>query len=911
MDTGRVTRRRSDKTAARGPAPAASGPTAEHRRLAGASLEAPGPWAFVGPYLAERAWGTVREDYSANATAWEYFPHDHARSRAYRWNEDGLAGICDLGQRLCLALAFWNGRDPILKERLFGLTGNEGNHGEDVKEYWWYVDATPTSSWLRWRYHYPQAEFPYDRLVQENKRRGRADREYELVDTQVFDGDAYWQIAADYAKATPDDVCLRLRIRNAAPEMAELHVLPTLWFRNVWSWERGTTRPALRAVRRIEPDAPAIIVAEDVQVGRWILGAGHGPAGHPPDLLFCENETNAPRLFGSAPETPYPKDGINDHVVHGAATVNPALEGTKASCWYRVAVAAGDTVEIRLRLHRVPDGGADGVDLGAGFEQVMAERERDADDFHASLCPQDATRDECAVMRAAFAGLVWSQQFYHYDVARWLDGDPAQPAPPPARKSGRNAAWRHLDNCDIVLMPDKWEYPWYAAWDLAFHCVTLAHMNPAAAKHQLRLVCREWYMHPNGQLPAYEWAFSDVNPPVHAWAALSVFLIDGGTDFDFLSRVFQKLLMNFTWWVNRKDALDNNIFEGGFLGLDNIGPIDRSTMLPAGFVLEQSDGTAWMAMYCLNMLEIALHLANHDRTYEDVAVKFFEHFAYIAAAMAQGGLWDEQEGFFYDLLRMPGGGVVPMRGRSMVGLVPIFASVTLPITLWERLTDFAARVRWFTEHKPELAGGWHAVVKEGQGVVTLVDQPRLRRIIAAMLDEQEFLSPYGLRSLSRYHREHPLVLKLPGAEARLDYEPAESSSGLFGGNSNWRGPIWFPLNFLAIEALRQLHAGFGDEFTVELPTRSGRFAHLGEVADEIERRLLRLFLPDQNGRRPFWGTNPRFQDAAWRDHLLFHEYFHGETGEGLGASHQSGWTALAAALIVARARPRQRVCDVR
>jgi hypothetical protein len=871
--------------------------TAEHARLAEATAGGPGEWKAIGPWLSERAWGSVREDYSADGNAWEYFPHDHARSRAYRWNEDGLAGICDLNQRMCLALAFWNGRDAILKERVFGLGGSEGNHGEDAKEYWWYVDATPTASWLRWRYHYPQAAFPCARLCEENARRGKGEREFELADTGIFDDGRYWQIDAHYAKAAPRDLCLRIRVHNAGPETAELHVLPTLWFRNRWSWKAGNPRPELRAA---SDGAPGVltVLAEEALIGRWRLIAGPDPAGRLPEPLYCENDTNVERLSGIPPITPYPKDGINDHVVSGAPTVNPAQRGTKMACWYRLSVAPGDTVEIRLRL-ACEDAGA-ALDLGADFERTLAQRERESDEFYASLRPEGASDDEAAVMRQAFAGLVWSHQFYHYDVALWLDGDPAQPPPPAARKSGRNAGWRHLDNHDIIAMPDKWEYPWYAAWDLAFHCVVLAHIDPAAAKHQLLLLCREWYMHPNGQLPAYEWAFGDVNPPVHAWAALTVFRIDGGTDFEFLARAFQKLLINFTWWVNRKDTLGDNIFEGGFLGLDNIGPFDRSAMLPEGELLEQSDGTAWMAKFCLNMLEIAVRLANHDRSYEDVALKFFEHFASIAAAM--GALWDDEDGFFYDCLRMRDGSTLPLRARSMVGLLPVFAAVHFGTSLWEQLPYFRARARWFIDHKPQLSGFLQHFTKDGRPeLISLVNEVRLRRVLARMLDEAEFLSPYGLRSLSRYHREHPLVVALPDGEARLDYEPAESTTGLFGGNSNWRGPIWFPLNFIALESLRHLHACLGESFTVELPTGSGVQAHLGAVADEIERRLLRLFLPDAEGRRPLNGENALFQrDPAWREHILFYEYFHGDTGEGLGASHQTGWTALAGALVANR-----------
>jgi hypothetical protein len=867
---------------------------AERARLASAPRERPGEWKAIGPYLSERAWGTVREDYSADGKPWEYFPYDHARSRAYRWNEDGLAGLCDLNQRMCFALAFWNGRDPHLKERIFGLSGPEGNHGEDAKEYWWYVDATPTASWLSWRYHYPQAEFPYERLREENARRGRLDREFELADTGVFDGNRYWQITAEYAKAAPRDVCLRIRIRNAGADTAELHVLPTLWFRNRWAWEHGMPRPLVGAVA----GEPGRALAEEESLGRWHLTAGRDPGGAPPRLLFCENDTNASRLFGSPNPTPYPKDGINDHVIAGAPTVNPAQRGTKMACWYRLTVQPAGMVELRLRLTCEEAG--DGRDLGAGFERTLAERAREADEYYAALLPADATDDEAAVMRQAFAGMGWSQQFYHYDVSRWLDGDPAQPAPPAGRRSGRNAGWRHLNNHHFIAMPDKWEYPWYAAWDLAFHCVVLAHTDPAAAKHQLLLLGREWYMHPNGQLPAYEWNLGNVNPPVQAWAALAVFRIDGGTDFDFLARAFHKLLINFTWWVNRKDALGDNIFEGGFLGLDNIGPFDRSAMLPGGVVLEQSDGTAWMAKFCLNMLEMALRLANHDRAYEDVAVKFFEHFGSIAAAM--GELWDEQDGFFYDRLRKPDGTLLTVRARSMVGLLPLFAGVELSASLWERLPSFRARARWFIENKPEHSACLRYFARdERPELIALVDGSRLRRILARMLDEAEFLSPFGLRSLSRYHRDHPLVFALDGVQARLDYEPAEARSALFGGNSNWRGPIWFPLNFLALESLRHLHGVLGAAFTVELPTGSGVQANLGEVADEIERRLLRLFLLDEKGCRPFHGESALFQrDPAWRDPLLFYEYFNGDTGEGLGASHQTGWTALVGALVANR-----------
>jgi hypothetical protein len=866
--------------------------SAEHARLADSSPDVAGDWKSIGPYVSERAWGTVREDYSADGDAWRYFPYEHARSRAYRWNEDGLAGLCDRSQRLCFALTFWNGRDPFLKERIFGLTGPEGNHGEDAKEYWWYVDATPTASWLRWRYYYPQTEFPYARLREENAKRGRNEPEFELIDTGIFEDDRYWQITVDYAKAAPADMCVLINVRNAGSDPAELHVLPTLWFRNRWSWETGIPRPMIRA--EIDSSGAVAAIAEEDLLGTWRLAAGPDPSGRQPSLLFCENETNSRYLYGgNADQTPYPKDGINDHVVHGASTVNPAQRGTKMACWYHVKVAAGETVQLRLRLAR--EVAEAPRDLGAGFERVHAERQREADEFYSALAPEDASDDAADVMRQAYAGMVWSQQFYHYSVARWLDGDEVRP--PSGHKSRRNAGWRHLNNHDVIAMPDKWEYPWYASWDLAFHCVVLAHIDPSAAKHQLLLLGREWYMHPNGQLPAYEWNFSDVNPPVQAWAALAIFQIDGGADFDFLARAFHKLVINFTWWVNRKDVHGDNAFEGGFLGLDNIGPFDRSAMLADGNILEQSDGTAWMAKFCLNMLEMALRLANENATYEDVAVKFFEHFALIAAAM--GKLWDDQDGFFYDRLLKPDGSAFRVRARSMVGLLPVFAAVQLDASLWQRLPMFRTRARWYIENEPGVADFLHMMpADERPWLISLVDKSRLRKVLACMLDEMEFLSPFGLRSLSRYHREHPLIFDFNGQAGRLDYEPGESRTGLFGGNSNWRGPIWLPLNFLAIESLRHLHASFGEEFTVELPTGSGKQANLEQVSDELERRLLKLFLRDADGRRVSLGSNPRFQrDGAWRDPVLFYEYFHGDTGEGLGASHQTGWTALIATLV--------------
>jgi hypothetical protein len=855
-------------------------------------------WLRWGPYLSERAWGTVREDYSEHGEAWEYFPHDHARSRAYRWSEDGLGGICDEFQHLCLAFAFWNGRDPILKERIFGLTGNEGNHGEDAKEYWWYLDSTPTHSWMRWRYVYPQDPFPYEQLIEENRRRSRSDPEFELLDTGVFDQDRYWDVVVDYAKAAPDDWCIRMTVRNAGPQEAIIDVLPTVWFRNTWSWDQGARKPAVHA-------GDGGIVAEHGRVGRWVL-TGNGR----PEALFCENESNGSRLWGTPSSTPFPKDGINDHVVHGLPTVNPDRTGTKGALRYRLTVPSRQSGEIRLRFRKAATSAeAIEADLGTTWEATLSTRLREADEFYASLAPVDDA-DQAMVMRQALAGMLWSKQFFHYDVERWLDGDPTQPPPPASRRDGRNAQWIHLSNRDVISMPDPWEYPWYAAWDLAFHAVALAHVDPQFAKDQLILLCREWYMHPNGQLPAYEWAFGDVNPPVHGWAALRVFEIDGSQDFDFLERIFHKLLLNFTWWINRKDAEGNNIFEGGFLGLDNIGPFDRSAALPQGGRLEQSDGTAWMAGYCLILLEMALILARHDPTYQDLAVKFFEHFTYIASAMNDQGLWDEQDGFYYDVLHRPDGSSVPLRARSMVGLITLCATTTLGPDTLAKLPGFAERVRWFISHKPQYAS---VVAHDDLGddriarLLSIVSPERLGRILERMLDEEEFLSPHGLRALSKDHAQHPFEVDLGGSVARVDYEPAESTSGLFGGNSNWRGPIWFPVNYLLIEALRRFDRYLRDDFLVEHPTGSGHKMTLWEVADELSGRLIGLFLDDEDGRRPAFGGAEKFQsDPAWHGSLLFNEYFHGDTGAGLGASHQTGWTGLVADLIIHLATRKER-----
>ena len=862
---------------------------AERERL----LEVPAgraPWRRWGPYLSERAWGTVREDYSPGGDAWNSFPHDHARSRAYRWSEDGLAGICDDRQDLCLALAFWNGRDPILKERIFGLTGPQGNHGEDAKEHWFYLDSTPTHSWMRWRYLYPQAEFPYARLVEENRRRGRTDPEYELTDTGVFDEDRYWEITADFAKADPEDVLVRVTVRNAGPDEATLDVLPTLWFRNTWSWTEGAERPLIVA------DGGSLL-AQHQDLGHRVLALSGQP-----ELLFCDNESNAERLWSTPGTTRYPKDGINDHVVHGLPTVNPELRGTKAAARYRLTVVPGARVEIRLRLSVATARGLD-----TAFDELMRRREEEADEFYAGLAG-DATPDEARVMRQAFAGMLWSKQFFHYDVLTWLRGDPAQPPPPPERWRGRNAAWTHHDSRDVISMPDKWEYPWYAAWDLAFHCTTLAHVDPEFAKWQLVLLCREWFMHPNGQLPAYEWSFSDVNPPVHAWAALRVFHIDGGRDYAFLERIFHKLLINFTWWVNRTDSEGNNVFQGGFLGLDNVGPFDRSAALPFAGHLEQSDGTAWMAMYCLSLLEVALILADHDHTYEDVALKFFEHFTLIALASHNQGLWDERDGFFYDQLRFSDGRTEVLRARSCVGVIPLLAVTVLPAAVRAKLPDFSHRMDFYLDDRPEvreLVQHVHVPGAEDSFLLSVVTPEQLRRALARVLDTEEFLSPYGIRSLSRYHRGHPLRLDLGAGVAVLDYEPAESSTALFGGNSNWRGPVWFPINYLLVRALRRFHAYLGDGFTVECPTGSGQMRTLEEVSDELAGRLVSTFLNDGCGRRAVFGDRDLFQrDPVWHDLIPFHEYFHGDTGAGLGASHQTGWTGLVANLLVERGRRR-------
>lgn len=855
----------------------------ERRRLATDRLA----WLRWGPYLSERAWATVREDYSADGDPWRSFPHDHARSRVYRWNEDGLGGICDHRQWLNLAFAFWNGRDPILKERIFGLTGPEGNHGEDAKEYWWYLDSTPTHSWMRWRYHYPQAAFPYHDLVTVNGDRTRDEPEFELLDTGVFDDDRYWQITVEYAKASPDDLCIRLLARNAGPDEATLHVLPTLWFRNTWAWGTDDRRPLLTV------DAGQL-VTEHHDLGRFVLASSPDA-----EILCCDNETNAARLFDAKNRSAYPKDGIGDHVLHDRATVNPDQRGTKAAYHHVLTVAGGDAAEVRLRL--APERTA----IDDSWSATMTARQQEADDYYRDLTPDAATVEEAMILRQAMAGMLWSKQFYHYDVEEWLEGDPAGPVPPSTRLTGRNASWIHLNNRDIISMPDTWEYPWYASWDLAFHCIALAHLDAEFAKEQLLLLCRAWYMHPNGQLPAYEWSFSDVNPPVHALAALRVFEIDGGRDFDFLERILHKMLMNFTWWVNRKDADGNNVFEGGFLGLDNIGPIDRSAHLPHGGLIEQSDGTSWMAMFCLNLLEISVRLGVQDPTYADLATKFFEHFAYIASAMYDRGLWDEADSFYYDVLQVPGAEPVPLRVRSMVGLLPICATVAARAGAIQHMPEFAYRMRWFMENKPQYAErvSRRDVMPGIEGyLLSIVGPSRLERVLERMLDTDEFLSPFGIRSLSKYHEHHPFTLELDGADATVDYEPAESRSGLFGGNSNWRGPVWFPVNYLLIQALTRFGRYLGDDYLVEHPARSGNKLTLAEVADELSGRLIDLYCADADGNRPAFGGDPRFTAPGWRDQLLFFEYFNGDTGAGLGASHQTGWTGLVADLVLRKYR---------
>jgi hypothetical protein len=885
-------------------------------------------WKRWGPYLSERQWGTVREDYSANGTAWEYFPHDHARSRAYRWGEDGIGGISDRHQLICFGLALWNGHDPILKERLFGLTGNQGNHGEDVKEQYFYLDCTPAHTYMRMLYKYPQAAFPYDALVRENARRGKDSPEFELLDTGVFAENRYFDVFVEYAKCDVEDILIKITAVNRGPEAAPLHLLPSIWFRNTWSWGKDLRRPVIRRA----PDLPGSLCMEmeHWQYGkRWLICSGQ------PELLFTENETNNQRLFGGKNRSPFVKDAFHEYLIHNnKAAVNPQQTGTKMAARYVMELAPGESATFKLRLTDLdPLGSMDanapragainspayaergaGIpgtnDFAAGFDAMFATRQKEAEDFYASRIPKDLSDSAKNVMRQAFSGMLWSKQFYHYDVRTWLEGDPAGPPPPEERFDGRNKDWTHLYNDDIISMPDKWEYPWYAAWDLAFHCIPLALIDPDFAKEQLILLLREWYMHPNGQLPAYEWAFGDVNPPVHAWAAWRVYKIErrvrGVADRAFLEKVFHKLLLNFTWWVNRKDPEGMNIFQGGFLGLDNIGVFDRSAPLPTGGHLEQSDGTSWMGMYCLNMLAIALELAKEDQAYEDVASKFFEHFVNIAHAMNDVGkhgrsLWDDEDGFYYDVLHLPNGAEHFIKIRSMVGLIPLFAVETLEPEIIERLPGFKRRMQWFIDNHPDIPEHIEMSQRSARGVrrlLSLVNRKQLKRVLSRMLDETEFLSDYGVRALSRYHLDHPYEVQVNSHISSVSYEPAESTTGLFGGNSNWRGPIWFPVNYLLIESLQKFHHYYGEDFKIECPTYSKKDLDLWQVASEISRRLIRIFVPGKDGRRPVAGAEDLFNnDAYWKDLVLFYEYFHGDNGAGIGASHQTGWTGLVAKLI--------------
>lgn len=909
--------------------------TAEDQRLQEDNLRQKN-WKRWGPYLSERQWGTVREDYSVDGSSWEYLPHDHARSRAYRWGEDGLLGICDRQCRLCFALALWNGRDPILKERLFGLTGPEGNHGEDVKEVYFYLDSTPTHSYMKALYKYPQSEFPYDRLVKENGRRTKHDPEFELIDAGVFADGRYFDVFAEYAKAAPEDIHIRITVANRGPQSAQLHLLPTLWFRNTWSW--GVTHESAEEKPRIELAVPSEIRAHHTGLGNLRLTAGLDPAGNTPRFLFTDNETNFERLFGTRNLSLCVKDAFHDFVIGGKQkAINEQNLGTKAAAHYELAIPAGGQVIVRLRLFREqeisgPRVGSDrihavGPEQGPAkasryeldSERVFVDRIREAEEYYATRVPCELDDEHRRLARQGFAGLLWSKQFYHYIVEEWLKGDPKQPPPPPERDQGRNHDWAHLYSRDIISMPDKWEYPWFAAWDLAFHMIPFAKIDPDFAKQQLQLFLREWYMHPNGQIPAYEYAFGDVNPPVHAWACWRVYKMTGrrgARDRLFLARVFQKLLINFTWWVNRKDVEGKHLFSGGFLGLDNIGVFDRSKPLPTGGHLEQADGTAWMAFYCATMLAMALELAQEDPSYEDIASKFFEHFVAIADAMntlGGAGLWDDGDGFYYDQLQV-NGTTVPLRVRSMVGIIPLFAVEVLEDHDIEKLPGFRKRLQWFLDNRQDLARhiaycNRHSAdgMTHGHRLLAIPSRERLERVLHYLLDEREFLSPYGIRALSRIHKERPFVFAAGDMEHRVEYVPGESDSGMFGGNSNWRGPIWFPVNFLLIEALERYHHFYGNHLLVECPTGSGRRMNLGDVACEIARRLTSLFLPGPEGRRPSHGPEPLFAtDPHWRDLLLFHEYFQGDTGQGLGASHQTGWTALVTRLLDDMGRIRKR-----
>jgi hypothetical protein len=867
---------------------------AEHARL-NESPAPSSPWRLWGPYLSGRQWGTVREDYSANGDAWSYLPFEQAHSRAYRWGEDGLGGICDRYGFLNFSIAMWNGRDPILKERAYGLTNGQGNHGEDVKEYWWPLDGTPTHSWMQWLYRYPQGEFPYEQLREENGRRGKDDREFELVDTGVLAEDRFFDVQLTYAKTSADDICILIEATNHGPDAAPLHLLPHVWFRNTWTWGRDDRKPTLQRIDPLLLSSGSVhaVVCEHDFLGRYYLAAEGSP-----DVLVCDNETNNEKLFGTRTNpSPYPKDAINDAVVAGnPAAVNPNGAGTKAAMWYRFdSVAPGETVRIRLRLSTSEP---DEHTFGDAFAAVLADRRAEADDFYATVLPERLDDDDRHIARRAFAGLLWGKQLYRYSVEEWLDGDPLEPTPPDSRVDGRNAGWRNLALADVMSMPDEWEYPWFAAWDLAFHSVPLAHVDPAFAKEQLLLLCREWAMHPDGQLPAYEWSFGDVNPPVHAWAAWQVYIIDGRKDRQFLLRIFTKLLLNFSWWVNRKDADGSNLFEGGFLGMDNIGLFDRSAPLPDGARLEESDATSWMAFYCLQLLQIAVELAAQDQAWDDIATKFLEHFLSIAHAMRAFGskdvsLWDDDDGFYYDVIVHGDGSFQRMRVRSLVGLLPLLAVAHAPAWTAESMPDFTSRLRWLQQRRPELLDG--LLTRSGPDgnhlLLSLLDEDRLRRLVTRMFDESEFLSPHGIRSLSAAYRT-PYVTTIDGIQMSIDYEPGESRSGLFGGNSNWRGPIWFPPNVLLADSLRSYADYLGTDTTFDV---GGAKLGIADAAGVLESRLIDLFRPGADGRRPSDGAH--VTGPLWTAHPTFSEYFNGDTGEGLGASHQTGWTALVAHLL--------------
>lgn len=863
-------------------------------------------WKFWGCYVSERAWGTVREDYSADGAAWDYFPFEHAHLKSFRWNEDGIAGICDRKQNICFAVSLWNGNDEILKERFYGLGGNEGVHGEDVKEYYFYLDNTPTHSYMKFLYKYPQTAFPYKLLREENRKRNKNQPEYELLDTGIFDENKYFDCFIEYAKADADDICIKITACNRGEESAPLHILPTVWFRNTWSWFENAEKPFLEEYRT-ETENLSQIRIEKNETGEYFLTCADAE-----NLLFCENETNFKKLYGGENKNAFTKDGINDFVVNGNETaVNSRKFGTKAAAQYVFEIAPKSSETIYLRLHKnISNQFSTREEFIENCETIFQKRIAEADDFYGGIIPKTLSDDAKNVQRQAIAGMLWAKQFYHYVVKHWLDGDSAFAPPPKQRKKGRNCEWTHLYNDDIVSMPDKWEYPWYAAWDLAFHCIPLALVDADFAKRQLVLLLREWYMHPNGQIPAYEWAFGDVNPPVHAWASLRVYQIEakrkGKADRVFLEKVFHKLLLNFTWWVNRKDTEGNNVFEGGFLGLDNIGVFDRSKPLPTGGFLEQSDGTSWMAMYCLNMLAIAMELAKEDKVYEDVASKFFEHFVYISDAMNNVGdenteLWNERDGFYYDVLHLPNQRNIPIKLRSMVGLIPLFAVETIEKEWLENLPEFKKRAEWFMKNRPDLTDEIACMQKEGREnrhLLAIVNTDRLRRILRTMLSENEFLSDYGIRALSRVHKANPYIFQTDGAQFSVEYEPAESRSGMFGGNSNWRGPIWFPVNFLLIESLQKFDFYYGEEFKIEFPTGSGNLLTLWEVSQELSKRLANIFLLDEDETRPVHGGYEKFQtDEHWRDHILFYEYFHGDRGCGLGASHQTGWTGLIGKLL--------------